>query len=234
MILTFLIDLIRKLRIPILLLLLAGGGWYVRGCWRASSTQSTLGDLVARGGFDSAWLVKREAGSSLDACHRQQATLSIARFDERADTAIFRALDTLKQSCWYPADSTLEFGAMGNLRIASHARLDTSDRWKVYASAFRIASECVKTDSTHRSCWLMGFQALEAMRDTFSTRSWAGMARKRWPTDSSFANLQALAMAMEGKMDSAHPLLNRSCPDSLRGAQAIELCRRARALLSVR
>lgn len=234
MFLTFFIDLIRKLRIPILLGLLAGGGWYIRGRWQASSTLSDLEALVARGRFDSAWLVKRDAGTVLDECRRQQATLFLSRFDERADTAIFRALDTLKASCWYEADSSMEFGALGHLRIATHARLDTNDRWKVYASAFRLASECVKLDSANRSCRLLGFQALESMRDTFSTRSWSSMARRRWNTDPAFANLEALSLAMAGRMDSARALLNNSCPDSLSGAQAIALCRRARSLLSVR
>ncbi|MBK9579974.1 MAG: hypothetical protein IPK50_17385 [Fibrobacterota bacterium] len=230
MLLTFLIDLIRKLRIPILVLLVVGLGMYVRGCWRADSTQSDIADLVSAAKFDSAWSLKRSAGTNLDECQRQQATLFLAKHDTRSDTAIFRALDTLKKSCWYPADSTMEFAALGHLRIAAHARLDTNDRWKVYASAFRMASECVKADSAQQSCWYLGFDALEGMRDTFSTRSWARMARTRWPEDASIATLEGMALVLDGKLDSAKPFLAKSCPDSALGLDALAACRKSMRL----
>lgn len=230
MLLTIFIDLIRKLRIPILALLVLGLGVYVRGCWRSGSIQSDIAELVSRAKYDSAWKLKESATTILDECQRQQATLLGAKHDLRSDTAIFRALDTLKSSCWFPADSTMEFAALGHLRIAAHARLDTNDRWKVYASAFRMASECVKVDSSQQSCWYLGFDALEGMRDTFSTRSWARMARTRWPKDPTIATLEGMALALDGKLDSAKPFLAKSCPDSTLGIDALAACRKSMRL----
>ncbi len=227
MLLTHIIDLIRKFRIPILALLVLGIGVFVRGCWRADSAQSDIVELASRGKLDSAWSFKATASSALDQCQRQRATLFLAKRDERSDTVIFPALDTLKNSCWYPADSSMEFAALGHLRIAAHARLDTSDRWKVYASAFRMASECVKIDSAHQSCWYLGFDALEGMRDTFSTRSWARMAKSRWPKDETIGSLEGLALVLDGKMDSARPLLAKSCPDSTLSSEALSACKKS-------
>lgn len=226
MFLSKLIDLIRAGRIWIFLALAAGMIFMMRGCWRASSIESSIVDMVWRNQYDSAWELQRASHAELEDCQRHRLTLFVGRFDIRTDTSIFRALDSLTP-CRYAPDSAMEFAARGHLRIASRARIDTSDRWKLYASAFRAASECVKSDSTHVSCWYLGFDALMGMRDTFSTRAWARMARTRWPDDTSFRNLEGIALALGGKTDSALMILAKSCPDSLANPEIVDACRRA-------
>jgi hypothetical protein len=159
--------------------------------WNAGDTSRTVRDLAARHQYDSAWSRLVATGGGLATCERLKLYAHLGRLDARSDSTLVRTADSLRR-CRVPTIEILELAALGNARILAHAtELDSSRQWMLQANAFRAASDCIKADSAHRACQLLGLQALHAMQDTFAQRVWLENALKHLPTDTALLSRKA-------------------------------------------
>jgi len=147
--------------------------------------------MGARGQCDSAWAELNAWQGPLYDCSRWGLAANLAAIDSRADTLLLRMVDSLT-TCHLPEDSLLKLVSLANLRLASRTSpLDTSDLWRIQGTAFRAASDCVRVDSTNRTCFELGFKALVALDDSFGQSAWIGKALERWPGDTGFLGMKA-------------------------------------------
>ncbi|MEK7391960.1 MAG: hypothetical protein AAB214_05270, partial [Fibrobacterota bacterium] len=143
---------------------------------KVDSVKKGVTELVAAGRYDAAWEKLGATQGWLGDCDRIELQSELARLDERKDTLVLQMADSLR-GCRVPPDSILQFVALGNLRISSHAvALDSSMRWRLQTNAFTAASECVKSDSGNKACRIYGFEALVGMKDTYAQVNWTDSA----------------------------------------------------------
>lgn len=157
------------------------------GRWlKVASVEKEISALTSQRQYDAAWSKLRSSRSWLGDCSRIGLEADLVRQDDRADTLVLRAADSLK-GCRVPADSILELVSLGNLRIAEHSSgLDSSALWGLHTTAFTAASKCVEADSSNMACRALGFRALVGMKDSYAQISWIKGALARWPKDSQF------------------------------------------------
>lgn len=144
-------------------------------------------ELAEKRQFAAAWAALSDPNSGLSGCARHGLAARLGYLDPNADSILFFTAESLKR-CFVSDDSLLRMAALGNLRIA--ARLpadDSSSRWRHLSAAFGAASRCVGADSTDRTCYLLGDDALAGMADPLTRRNWLDLAARMLPKDDSLA-----------------------------------------------
>ena len=188
-------SLLRKRRTWALALLAIAALLALSWWWRSHATTSRIVDLGQRHQIDSAWTRFQSSKDNLTDCQRQRLTAYLASADRRSDTLLLKIADSLKM-CFMAPDSLQAWVSLGHLRIAEHSpHADSSTRWTLLATSFRAASECIKLDSNHASCFNLGFDALFEMGDGFAQLAWIKKALVRWPNDTSLLARRQKALA---------------------------------------